>query len=119
IPKLWPVHGMEPTCVLRARLRVGRVVVDAAARESKKIERRALKRTRVSRNAKIIVPRRSPVIFCTVENITGGGACLKLASTFGVPETFDLTFEHGRTRRLCRVVWRTNNKLGVAFGSAA
>jgi hypothetical protein len=94
-------------------------VVDAAARESKKIERRALKRTRVSRNAKIIVPRRSPVIFCTVENITGGGACLKLASTFGVPETFDLTFEHGRTRRLCRVVWPTNNKLGVAFGSAA
>ena len=90
-------------------------MVDAAARESKKIERRALKRTRVSRNAKIIVPRRSPVIFCTVENITGGGACLKLASTFGVPESF----EHGRTRRLCRVVWRTNNKLGVAFGSAA
>ena len=94
-------------------------MVDAAARESKKIERRALKRTRVSRNAKIIVPRRSPVIFCTVENITGGGACLKLASTFGVPETFDLTFEHGRTRRLCRVVRRTNKKLGVAFGSAA
>ena len=86
-------------------------MVDAAVRESKKVERRALKRTRVSRN--------SPVIFCTVENITGGGACLKLASTFGVPEIFDLTFEHGRTRRLCRVVWRTNNKLGVAFGSAA
>jgi hypothetical protein len=57
--------------------------------------------------------------FLHVENITGGGACLKLASTFGVPEIFDLTFEHGRTRRLCRVVWRTNNKLGVAFGSAA
>ena len=85
-------------------------MVDAAARESKKIERRAVKRIRVSRNAKIIVPRRSPVIFCTVENIT---------STFGVPQTFDLTFEHGRTRRWCRVVWRTNNKLGVAFGSAA
>lgn len=94
-------------------------MVEAAASLSKKIERRALKRTRVSRNAKIIVPRRSPVIFCTVENITGVGACLKVASTFGVPETFDLTFEHGRTRRLCRIVWRTNNKLGVAFTSAA
>jgi hypothetical protein len=94
-------------------------MVDAAARESKKIERRAVKRTRVARNAKIIVPRRSPVIFCTVENITSGGACLKLASTFGLPETFDLTFEHGRTRRLCRVVWRTNNKLGVTFASTA
>lgn len=93
-------------------------MVNAAARESKRIERRAVKRTRVSRNAKIIVPRRSPVIFCTVENITSIGACLKLASTFGLPETFDLTFEHGRTRRPCRVVWRTNNKLGVIFAAA-
>lgn len=94
-------------------------MVDAAAAESKKIERRAMKRTRVSRNAKILVPRRSPLIFCTVENITSGGACLKVASTFGVPETFELTFEHGRTRRRCRVVWRTNDKLGVAFTPTA
>jgi hypothetical protein len=78
-------------------------------------DRRTLKRTRVLRNAKIIVPRRSPVICCTVQNITGSGACLKLANTFGVPETFDLTFEHGRTRRSCRVVWRTDDRLGVKF----
>jgi hypothetical protein len=63
----------------------------------------------------IIVPRRSPVIHCTVQNITGGGACLKLANTYGVPQTFELTFEHGRTRRTCRVVWRTDTKLGVTF----
>ena len=87
--------------------------------EAKQTERRALKRTCIARNAKLIVPRRSPVIFCTVENITGAGACLKLASTFGAPETFDLTFEHGRTRRSCRVVWRTRDKLGVAFAVAA
>jgi hypothetical protein len=78
-------------------------------------ERRAVKRTRVLRCAKIIVPRRSSVIHCTAQNITGGGACLKLANTFGVPETFDLTFEHGRTRRSCRVIWRTADKLGVMF----
>jgi hypothetical protein len=78
-------------------------------------ERRAVQRTRVQRSAKIIVPRRSPVIHCTVQNITSGGACLKMANTFGVPPTFDLTFEHGRTRRPCRVVWRTNDKLGVSF----
>ncbi len=78
-------------------------------------DRRAVKRTRVLRSAKIIVPRRSPVIHCTVQNITSGGACLKLANTYGVPETFHLTFEHGRTRRSCRVVWRTNDKLGVTF----
>jgi hypothetical protein len=78
-------------------------------------DRRALKRTRVLRNAKIIVPRRSPVICCTVQNITSAGACLKMANTSGVPQTFELTFEHGRTRRACRVVWRTNDKLGVSF----
>ena len=78
-------------------------------------DRRAITRTRVLRSAKIIVPRRSPVIHCTVQNITSTGACLKVANTFGVPETFDLTFEHGRTRRACRVVWRTGDMLGVAF----
>jgi hypothetical protein len=94
-------------------------MVDSGAAESRKIERRAIKRTRVSRNAKIILLRRSPVIFCTVENITSAGACLKVASTFGVPEAFELTFEHGRTRRRCRVVWRTADKLGVAFTPTA
>ncbi len=82
------------------------------------VERRAVKRTRVLRSAKIIVPRRAPVIHCTVHNITSGGACLKLANTYGLPATFDLTFEHGRTRRGCRVVWRTDDKLGVMFESS-
>ena len=78
-------------------------------------DRRNVQRTRVQRSAKIIVPRRSPVIHCTVQNITGSGACLKMANTSGVPQTFDLTFEHGRTRRSCRVIWRTDDKLGVSF----
>jgi hypothetical protein len=86
-----------------------------ADNEDKNKDRRGVKRTKVLRSAKIIVPRRSPVIHCTVQNITDGGACLKVANTYGVPATFDLTFEHGRTRRACRVVWRTNDKLGVAF----
>jgi hypothetical protein len=80
-------------------------------------ERRRVQRTRVLRNAKIIVPRRSAVIHCTVQNITSIGACLKLANTFGVPDNFELTFELGRTRRPCRVVWRTDDQLGVAFES--
>ena len=81
-------------------------------------DRRTRKRTRMMRNAKLIVPRRSSVISCTVQNITGGGACLRLANTFGVPDTFELTFEHGRTRRACRVVWRTGDQLGVKFEAA-
>jgi hypothetical protein len=78
-------------------------------------ERRNVTRTRIVRSAKIIAPRRSSVIHCTVQNITSSGACLKVANTYGMPETFELTFEHGRTRRACRVVWRTSDELGVAF----
>ena len=80
-------------------------------------DRRNVTRTRVLRGAKIIVrgSRHAPVIHCTVQNITSGGACLKVGNTYGVPETFDLTFESGRTRRACHVMWRTTDKLGVAF----
>jgi PilZ domain len=82
-------------------------------------ERRTVTRTRISRSAKIIAPRRTSVIHCTVQNITSTGACLKVANTYGMPDTFELTFEHGRTRRPCRVVWRTADELGVAFESEA
>jgi hypothetical protein len=82
-------------------------------------ERRNVTRTRILRGAKIIAPRSASMIHCTVQNITSGGARLKVANTFSVPQTFELTFEQGRTRRSCRVVWRTHDELGVAFESEA
>jgi PilZ domain len=80
--------------------------------------RRTVPRTRIVRNAKILVPQNSPVIHCTVQDITSAGACLTLANTNGLPATFDLTFEHGRTRRFCRVMWRTRDRVGVRFEAA-
>jgi len=82
-------------------------------------ERRNVTRTRVSRGAKIIPPHRGSMIRCMVQNITSRGACLKLADAYGLPETFELTFEQGRTRRSCRVVWRTTDQIGVAFEAVA
>jgi hypothetical protein len=79
------------------------------------VNRRTVQRTRILRNAKILVPQNSPVIHCTVQDITSAGACLTLATTSGLPATFDLTFEHGRTRRFCRVMWRTRDRVGVRF----
>jgi len=78
-------------------------------------ERRAVQRTKVLRNAKIILDHRASVISCTVKNLNSQGACLSVASTYLLPETFELTFEHGRSRRQCRVIWRTSDKMGVAF----
>jgi hypothetical protein len=82
-------------------------------------ERRERQRTRILRNAKIIVPQGASMIHCTVQDITSVGACLTVANTYGMPATFELTFEHGRTRRSCRVVWHTRDRLGVAFEEAA
>jgi hypothetical protein len=81
-------------------------------------ERRAYRRTTVLRNAKIMLGHRSPIVSCTLKDLTSHGACLSVASTYGLPDIFELTFEHGRSRRLCRVIWRTDNKLGVSFDPA-
>jgi hypothetical protein len=78
-------------------------------------ERRAFRRTNVLRNAKIILGHRSPIVSCTLKDLTSHGACLSVASTYGLPDLFELTFEHGRSRRVCRVMWRTHDKLGVSF----
>jgi len=78
-------------------------------------ERRERQRTRVLRNAKIIAPGISSMMHCTVQDITSSGACVRVADTYGMPLTFELTFEQGRTRRSCRVIWRSRDRLGVAF----
>jgi hypothetical protein len=78
-------------------------------------KRRAKQRSRVSRDAKIILGHASPIISCTLHDLTNSGACLSLTGTEVLPETFELTFDHGRSCRPCRVRWRIDNKLGVAF----
>jgi hypothetical protein len=78
-------------------------------------ERRAFRRTTVLRNAKIILGHRLPMVSCTLKNLTSHGACLSVASTYKLPDEFELTFEHGRDRRRCYVKWRTQDKLGVSF----
>lgn len=92
----------------------------ALIREHAMQDRRAVQRTRVRRNAKIIVNGRpshgrSSLIHCTLHDLTSCGAQISVASTFRMPDTFELTFELGRTRRPCRVIWRTANRFGVAF----
>ena len=79
-------------------------------------DRRSVARTRLRHNAEIVLDRRTPEkVQCTLQDLTNTGACLTLASTYRVPDTFDLTFDHGRSRRPCRVKWRTHDRLGVSF----
>jgi PilZ domain-containing protein len=79
-------------------------------------ERRDVGRTRIRRNAEIVVARRGvEKVQVTLQNLTSTGACLTLSSTYMVPDTFDLTFDQGRSCRPCRVKWRSGDQLGVSF----
>jgi methyl-accepting chemotaxis protein len=78
-------------------------------------ERRNMQRTRVSRNAQIVLTQPSNKVHCTLHDLTNTGARLSVASTSQVPDTFELTLDQGRSRRPCRVKWRTDSVLGVSF----
>ena len=82
-------------------------------------ERRSVARTRVRRNAEVVVsygPASAVTkMQCTLQDLTSTGACLSLATTAHMPDTFELTFDGGRSRRPCRVMWRAGNRLGISF----
>jgi PilZ domain len=77
------------------------------------IDRRSIRRTRVAKQAKILANRCS--IPCTVIDLTNSGACISLARGQTMPDRFELTFGSRQPRRTCRVTWRSDNQIGVAF----
>ena len=83
------------------------------------LERRSVARTRVRRNAEIVVSRRASAaaatVPCTLRDLTSIGACLSLAPTDRVPDTFELTLDRGRSLRPCFVRWRSADRVGVSF----
>jgi hypothetical protein len=79
-------------------------------------ERRSVGRTRLLKHAKILAARTT--IPCTIVDLTNRGACIQVADTRDVPDRFELSFGHRHAHRACRVTWRTENQLGVAFERA-
>ena len=80
-------------------------------------DKRNLHRTRVFKSAKIILDNRSSLFDCTVFDLTNVGACICLPpSSVDIPNSFALSFDLARSSRRCQVIWRTENKIGVAFG---
>ncbi len=52
---------------------------------------------------------------CAIRNLSRFGACLRVSSHFGVPKDIFLEIEGEHSKRPCRIVWRSNNHLGVLF----
>jgi hypothetical protein len=79
-------------------------------------ERRRVSRYRTLKSGKIVVHAGRSVVDCTVRNLSTNGALLIVASLAGIPEKFELVLDATGEHRVCRVAWRGEDRLGVAFG---
>lgn len=79
------------------------------------LEQRKHPRHRTLKSARIVFNQRFSVISCTVRNLSAGGACLQVATSVGVPDSFDLTIDPDDSSRSCNVAWRSEQRIGVAF----
>lgn len=73
-------------------------------------ERRRAPRKAVRISAEISIAD-SVMCECTIMNISDGGAMLKIPTGHVIPEEFMLI----PPSRLCRVAWRKEDRIGVAF----
>ncbi|QDM14568.1 PilZ domain-containing protein [Tardiphaga sp. vice352] len=54
-------------------------------------------------------------IDCTVRNFSETGAALSVQSVVGIPSKFNLIMGGARCPQRCRIVWRKENRIGIAF----
>ena len=52
---------------------------------------------------------------CVVRNLSAAGACLEVSHAAALPPSFVLIIKPEIARRICAVVWRAPNRIGVRF----
>jgi CheY-like chemotaxis protein len=101
----------KPIELSKLKATLSRVRTEATAKEPD--------RRKISRSGKLKAATISfdggDVIRCVIRNLSAGGACLDVASPRGVPDNFDLIIESDHIRHSCRVAWRKEKQMGVAF----
>jgi hypothetical protein len=78
-------------------------------------ERRAIGRTKISIQAKILFNKPQRPVIGHVHDATNNGARIQADSLRLLPLTFELSFDNFKTARDCRLIWRNANLLGIAF----
>jgi len=74
--------------------------------------RRASARLRMLKSGKILL--RKKAVPCTMRNLSDGGACLQLQSTYGLPSAFDFALDD-KPPRACKVIWLDATTVRVEF----
>jgi hypothetical protein len=81
-------------------------------------ERRSIGRTKIAKGALLFFTGQAGVRSCLVRDITNVGAGLRIQDFPVLPLSFELTFDNFRTVRRCRLIWRDDDFVGVAFNGA-
>jgi len=77
------------------------------------VNTRTAPRHRVSKAAKIEFL--DNTISCVVRDLSLTGAAIEASVRFGIPERFTLIMPDDGLRLACRVAWRREYRMGVAF----
>ena len=80
-------------------------------------ERRSKERTVINRDALIFFTGKDTVHPCRVRDVTNDGASIRLNGLSILPFEFAISFDRFRTLRICRMIWRDGDFLGVKFES--
>jgi hypothetical protein len=80
-------------------------------------DRRSIGRTKISKGALLFFNEKTGVHSCTVRDVTNLGAGVRTQDLKIVTLEFALSFDNFRTVRMCRLIWRQGDFLGVAFES--
>jgi hypothetical protein len=80
------------------------------------LDRRRAPRLRSLKSGRIDFNPHWPPIDCVIRDVSDTGACIEMAGEFNTSLEFELTFLTARETRMCRQVWRRDNRLGVVFG---
>ncbi len=78
-------------------------------------EKRKVPRRRVLKEGKIVYADGLRVFDCTIRDMSASGARLLIASTVGLPDSFQLYEKSCGLLHPAKVAWRQANSLGVQF----
>ena len=80
-------------------------------------DRRSIARTQIKKGALLFFSEKAGVYPCTVRNVTNRGAGIRAHDLTVAPIEFALSFDKFRTVRMCRLIWRQSDFLGIEFNS--
>ncbi len=76
-------------------------------------ERRADRRSRCLKGARIVLANGNSTLACRVRNLSGSGLRLATDETVIVPDFFTLVRDGTTTGHLCKVTWRSQDEIGA------